>query len=76
MKAGFSIGQTNRRRDVSREVELSLLVVIAQVAHVSESVLIQELRSFLRSETAFIRSVCLKGQSHEMEISVGRFEYF
>jgi hypothetical protein len=52
MRAGFSIGQTNRQRDVLREVELSLLIVVSQVAHVSESLLIQELRSFLRSETA------------------------
>jgi hypothetical protein len=51
MRAGLSIGQANRGPDVLREVELSLLVVVSQVAHVSESVLIQELRSFFRSET-------------------------
>ncbi len=61
MRAGFSIGQANRRRDVLREVELSVLVVVSQVAHVSESVLIQELRSFLRSETAIGTIGMLKG---------------
>jgi hypothetical protein len=61
MRAGFSIRQTNKRRDILREVELSLLVVVSQVAHVSESVLIQELRSFLRSKTASHPIGMLKG---------------
>jgi hypothetical protein len=44
---------------------------------VSESLLIQELRSFLRSETAIHTiGMLIKGQSHEMENFVRRFEYF